>query len=315
VIKTQTKVKVMTTLLWSAKYFKSTGIVQHRTAADHEELNVGTDFKTTVWNTALPGSRHNHHHHHHHHHHQAAVEQQWESGERDSSLQYLSDQYLAGSSLRDVSPSSSSSSDGGGSGGSGGSGLGGIDSSTQSLLLGDNDEEELDHDDDDDKDVVMKDAKQQQPEKEEEEEEEEVAATVSLSSSWEVVELDCFNRNITMEYFVHFIDVMNAKNNGSNNNNNNNNNEDDVWSMENESHPDNTFRAKHQHRTFPVAKHPNAPPAWMLNLRAIIVNQALSMSARLFALKIVMHRPTVFAPFAVSLVFVVCMWALWAGLF
>jgi hypothetical protein len=71
--------------------------------------------------------------------------------------------------------------------------------------------------------------------------------------------------------------------------------------MENESHPDNTFRAKHQHRTFPVAKHPNAPPAWMLNLRAIIVNQALSMSARLFALKIVMHRPTVFAPFAVSL--------------
>ena len=296
VLQTQTKANILAKLLLTPKYFEQIGVIhttQPRSSVEEEdELSVGTNFKTTVWDASSPGKRAS-----------AASSdgggaikiassfQEWESNsDKGGSLRYLSDQYLAGSSLSsEVLSSSSRDGDV-------------LEEATSQLMVStddmdiDDEGDEDDKDDKNDKDAVMHNANEEAEEAEETSSSNTSSTTTVLPlskvSGLERVELDSFNRNPTMEYFVHLIDVLDAKNKRHEFH------PEELWSIENTVHPDNVLRQQVGRPMFRIAKDQNRPPAWMNNLRSIMVSNTHPMESRMFVLKLLMHRPTAFAPFA-----------------
>jgi hypothetical protein len=285
ILKTQSKLKSLL-LLMRPDYFGEVGIVCVKRNADEErELRPKTDFDTATWNASSPG-------------YSDGGSGDGDSGaqsnvdpfvgaiESTGSLQYLSDQYLAGSSLRPETLSLSSSD---------------VDVlenredvenddvendaavSTTTTDDDDGDDGDDDDDDDGDDDVVMLDQKEDQTSGDN---------FVTSSGSISIIELDFFNRNPTMEYFVHLIDIMDTRIA------NNKFLDAEPWSKVDTRHPDNVLRAQLGRPIFPVPTNASEPPTWMRQLRKIMVDNNIPMESRLFVLKIIMHRPSSFAPYA-----------------
>jgi hypothetical protein len=246
VINTQTKSKLFSTLLLSPKYFDNIGVVNTavRTMEEEDELSVGTNFDTAIWDTAEPGRIVDEKNMNGGNADVSSINSQWVQSNGDgsngsgvnSSLRYLSDQYLAGSSLRSDELFSSTI----------------VEEETSNDNDGDEekvderrekqkeDHMEVDNDDlnDDDKADTGND----------DDDHELKNHNTTTIRGYERVELDKLNRNVTMEYFVHVIDVLNYKNV------NHIFPMDEIWSEENNDHLDNQFRIKYDRPIFRIAK-------------------------------------------------------------
>ena len=210
------------------------------------------------------------------------------------SLQYLATQYLDSSS---ITPEVLS-----GAAGGGGDAL--FDDVQEEEEEEEEDDENEDEEQNDDDDAVNKGGYLVSNSADDKDSVEDVLAVSEQdlgSRGFEVVELDVFNSNPSMEFVIYIIDKLEDMNCSGKLSS------DEQWTVEpftasssfssvaTEAQPSSSFR---------VAK--GSMPTWMNILLSVVRNDKATatsasgypMSSRLFALRIVINRPKVFAPFA-----------------